>query len=121
MSIKEQLKAKLSRLLPQRDERYAGQLEAIVDGGTRGDPRKPLRWMCKSMRAIARARSARGIEVSDRTVARSLREQGFSLQGVRNTVFVSVGTNHDAKNIWEEIPTSGDCRDRSTVSNRPEE
>ena len=64
---------------------YAVQLEAIVDGGTRGDPRKPLRWTCKSTRAISRELSARGIEVSDRTVARSLREQGFSLQGVRKT------------------------------------
>ncbi len=71
---------------PQEAGRYrpaaCAALEALVDPATRGDPVSPLRWTCLSTRSTWRARSpGPGHPVSDRTVARLLREQGYSLQG----------------------------------------
>jgi hypothetical protein len=55
-------------------------LTALVDPDTRGDPESPLVWTTKSTRNLADALAAGGHRVSDRTVARMLRAQGFSLQ-----------------------------------------
>ena len=55
-------------------------LTALVDPETRGDPESPLVWTTKSTRNLADALSGAGHPVSDRTVARMLRAQGFSLQ-----------------------------------------
>jgi hypothetical protein len=55
-------------------------LTALVDPQTRGDPESPLVWTTKSTRNLADALAAGGHRVSDRTVARMLRAQGFSLQ-----------------------------------------
>jgi hypothetical protein len=66
-------------------------LTALVDPGTRGDPESPLVWTTKSTRNLAQALAAGGHRVSDRTVARMLRAQGFSLQG---NAKVSEGRQH---------------------------
>ena len=55
-------------------------LTALVDPQTRGDPESALVWTTKSTRNLADALAAGGHRVSDRTVARMLRAQGFSLQ-----------------------------------------
>ena len=55
-------------------------MTALVDPETRGDPISPLVWTTKSTRNLADALAAGGHRVSDRTVARMLRAQGFSLQ-----------------------------------------
>ena len=55
-------------------------MTALVDPETRGDPESPLVWTTKSTRNLADALTAAGHRVSDRTVARMLRAQGFSLQ-----------------------------------------
>jgi hypothetical protein len=55
-------------------------LTAPVDPQTRGDPESPLVWTTKSTRNLVDALTAGGHRVSDRTVARMLRAQGFSLQ-----------------------------------------
>jgi hypothetical protein len=55
-------------------------LEALVAPQTRGDPESPLVWTTKSTRNLASALTGAGHPVSDRTVARMLRAQGFSLQ-----------------------------------------
>src|SRR5258708_18479640 len=56
-------------------------LTALVDPGSRGDPQSPLRWTLKSTRELARALTAAGHACSDRTVARLLKGEGYSLQG----------------------------------------
>jgi transposase len=66
--------------LAQTDPGLAA-LSALVDPETRGDPMSLLRWTTKSTRNLAVALAAAGHRVSDRTVARMLREMGFSLQG----------------------------------------
>jgi hypothetical protein len=62
------------------DPELAPTLAALVDPATRGDPESPLVWTTKSTRNLADALTAAGHPVSDRTVARMLRAQGFSLQ-----------------------------------------
>src|SRR5207237_7401631 len=60
-------------------------LERLVDADSRGDPEQPLRWTAKSVRKLAEALRALGHKVSFRTVARLLRELGYSLQANAKT------------------------------------
>jgi DDE family transposase len=62
------------------DPGLAPALTALVAPETRGDPESPLVWTTKSTKNLADALAAQGHPVSDRTVARMLRAQGFSLQ-----------------------------------------
>jgi hypothetical protein len=66
-------------------------LDRLVDPDTRGDPDSPLRWTCKSTRELAEALTAQGHPVSDDTVGRLLREQGYRLQ---RTLKTSEGAQH---------------------------
>ena len=67
--------------LTETDPELVTALQALVDPATRGDPMSLLVWTTKSTRKLAAALSSMGHRVSDRTVARMLREMGFSLQG----------------------------------------
>jgi len=66
--------------LSETDPELAAQLKALVDPETRGDPMSLLVWTTKSTRNLAGALTELGHPVSDRTVARMLRAEGFSLQ-----------------------------------------
>ena len=72
-------------------------LEALVDPDTRGDPESPLRWTCKSTRELAEALTAAGHPVSDDTVGRLLREQGYTLQRTRKTLEGAQHPDRDAQ------------------------
>ena len=75
-------------------------LEKLVDPVTRGDPESPLRWTCKSTRALsAEMLSQFGLRVGDKTIARLLRERGYSLQGISKTV---EGKQHPDRNAQFE-------------------
>lgn len=78
--------------LSETDPQLAAQLKALVDPETRGDPMSLLVWTTKSTKNLAGALTELGHPVSDRTVARMLRAQGFSLQA--NTK-VSEGRQHE--------------------------
>src|SRR4029453_7508128 len=52
---------------------------------TRGDPESPLRWTCKSTRQLADALVGQGFQVSDDTVGRLLKQQGYTLQRTQKT------------------------------------
>jgi hypothetical protein len=58
-------------------------LEALVVDTSRGDPQSPLRWTCKSTRALARALTAQAHPVSHTTVGDLLHTLGDSLQANR--------------------------------------
>jgi hypothetical protein len=60
-------------------------LEAVVGDDTRGDPQSPLRWTCKSTRALAQALTQRHHPVSHAKVGQLLRGLGYSLQSNRKT------------------------------------
>jgi len=75
-------------------------LEKLVDPITRGDPESPLRWTCKSTVALAGELFVQhGIEISDKTVAKLLREHGYSLQAPNKSV---EGTQHPDRNAQFE-------------------
>jgi hypothetical protein len=65
----------------ETDPWLAPALKALVDPHTRGDPESPLVWTTKSTKNLADTLTGNGHPISDRTVARLLRGQGFSLQG----------------------------------------
>jgi hypothetical protein len=87
-------------------------LERLVDPLTRGDPESPLRWTCKSTMVLSSELFAQhGIRISDRTVARLLRDHGYSLQAANKTV---EGAQHPDRNAqFEHINTKAqDCVER---------
>jgi hypothetical protein len=66
-------------------------LDRLVEPDTRGDPDSPLRWTCKSTRELAEALTTQGHPVSDDTVGRLLKQQGYRLQ---RTVKTLKGARH---------------------------
>ncbi len=75
-------------------------LERLVDPLTRGDPESPLRWTCKSTHVLAAEMFAQyGTRISDKTVARLLREHGYSLQAPNKSV---EGAQHPDRNAQFE-------------------
>jgi hypothetical protein len=73
------------KAITESDPKLVDRLEAIIDEQTRGDPESPLRWTCKSTRAIADALTRRKHPVSHTKVAQILHSVGYSLQGNRKT------------------------------------
>ena len=61
------------------------QLEAMIEVQTRGDPASPLRWICKSTRAIAKELARYKHPVSHTKVAQILHDLDYSLQSNRKT------------------------------------
>jgi len=79
--------------------RLAPSLEQLVCPATRGDPSSPLRWTCKSTRQLADELTAQGHPVRPRTVARLLKQAGYSLQGNRKA---REGSKHPDRNAQFE-------------------
>ena len=73
------------KLITATDPQLVDRLEAMIDAQTRGDPESPLRWICKSTRAIAQALTRRRHPVSHTKVAQILRDLDYSLQSNRKT------------------------------------
>jgi DDE family transposase len=87
-------------------------LERLIDPVTRGDPESPLRWTCKSTHALAAEMlAAHGISLCDKTVAKLLREHGYSLQAPNKSV---EGAQHPDRNAqFEHINAKAqDCIQR---------
>src|SRR5450759_3831644 len=64
----------------RKDPGVWAALDALVDPLTRGDPMSPLRWTTKSTVKLADALTQRGHRVGPKTVARLLKDHGYSLQ-----------------------------------------
>ena len=58
------------------------ELLRLVDAGTRGDPVAALRWTTLSLRDLERQLAAPGYRAGKDTVARILKQEGYSLQGM---------------------------------------
>jgi transposase len=71
--------------IQKRDPEIIKMIERLIDPSTRGDPESPIRWTCKSTRAIARIMKARKHPVSYVSIANLLKRMGFSLQSNRKT------------------------------------
>lgn len=75
-------------------------LEKLVDPLTRGDPESPLRWTCKSTHVLSTELFERHrLRISDKTVAKLLREHGYSLQAPNKSV---EGAQHPDRNAQFE-------------------
>jgi transposase len=83
----------------ETDTELAAALERLVDAGTRGDPRSPLRWTCKSTTQLARELTRQGHPISSSTVGRLLKAAGYSLQSNRKT---KEGSQHPDRNAQFE-------------------
>ena len=62
------------------DPTLLSDLEALIEPLARGDPESPLRWTCKSTRALAKELNNNGHSVSHVLVADILQDLGYSLQ-----------------------------------------
>src|SRR2546426_2470867 len=81
----------------QGDERLREELVRILEETTAGDPMSALRWTNQSTQSMAEELTRRGHPVSDKTVARCLREMEYSLQLNRKTKEGPQHPNRDAQ------------------------
>ena len=63
----------------------------------RGDPESPLRWTCKSTRALAAALARQRLPASHEKVAQALRQADYSLQSNRKTAEGKQHRDRDAQ------------------------
>jgi len=69
----------------QQQPMMAAALEGLVEPTARGDPQSPVRWTCKGTRRLAVELRRQGFRVGPDTVAKMLKEAGYSLQANRKT------------------------------------
>ena len=81
------------------DPQVLHALEDLVNPVTRGHPESPLRWTCKSTAKLAEELARQNHPVTDRTVARLLKQAGYSLQANRKT---REGSSHPDRNAQFE-------------------
>jgi hypothetical protein len=90
------------KLQTQNDPELKKDVEALVEGNTRGDPENPLKWTSKSLYKIADALNVKTHRASHSLVSRILSGLGYSLQANRK---VNEGTkdNPDRNAQFEYI------------------
>jgi transposase len=81
----------------EKDPQVWPALERLVDPETRGDPMSPLRWTTKSTVKLAGELAGQGYQVGPRTVARLLKDHGYSLQGNVKTIEGKQHPDRDAQ------------------------
>ena len=85
------------KALSATDPGLVAALLALVEPTRRGDPESPLCWTTLSTRKLAAELTAAGPLVGPDTVAKLLREQGFSLQANAKTVEGGQHPDRDAQ------------------------
>jgi hypothetical protein len=83
--------------LASSDPSLLEAIDELIDSQTRGDPQSPLRWICKSTRAIALQLREQEHPISHMKVAQLLHEQNYSLQSNRKTEEGSDHADRDAQ------------------------
>jgi Rhodopirellula transposase DDE domain len=84
---------------PRAEEKQGGlreELGGLLEEGRRGDPMSAVTWNILSLRDIARQMTLRGFPVSKDTVARLMRADGYSLQGMAK---VLEGRQHQDRDL----------------------
>jgi len=81
----------------QKDQGLRAALDLLVAPATRGDPLRVLCWSSKSTSHLARALSTQKHPVCARTVARILKQAGYSLQANRKAKEGSAHPDRDAQ------------------------
>jgi hypothetical protein len=72
--------------ITELDPQILAALDELVDGESRGDPMRALRWTTKSTANLAGELTAGGHPCAPRTVAKLLQQLGFSLHGNSKTI-----------------------------------
>lgn len=88
------------RALSETDTSLVADLQKLVDPATRGDPGSPLLWTSKNTRHLAQELEKCGHVVSHMTVARLLKQLGYSLQANRKT---KEGKDHPDRDAQFEL------------------
>lgn len=83
--------------LIETDPSLMEDLEKLIDPLTRGDPSSPLCWTSKSTSKLSQALGEQGHKISARTVAKLLRQLGYSLQSNQKTLEGSSHEDRDAQ------------------------
>ena len=83
--------------LTEKDPTLVSDLQRLLEPDVRGDPERPLRWSSKSGAKLAGGLREAGHEVADRTVLKTLKELGYSLQANRKTKEGSSHPDRDAQ------------------------
>jgi transposase len=85
------------RAVAVKDSTLLTDLQRLLEGGVRGDPESLLIWTSKSVRNLAAALKEQGHEVHFTTVAKLLRDLGYSLQANAKTREGSSHPDRDAQ------------------------
>jgi hypothetical protein len=85
------------RPVVEGDPEVVKDLDRLIDPATRGDPESPLRWTSKSLGKLREALVAMGHEISERTLGKLLKAQGFRLQANQKTREGSQHPDRDAQ------------------------
>lgn len=75
-------------------------LDKLIEPATRGDPRSPLRWTIKSTRTLARELKQQGFTAGSTKIAEMLKAKGYSLQSNRKSL---EGKQHPDRNAQFEF------------------
>lgn len=81
--VKVRRKGAGSKRIEERQPGILKALDALVEPVARGDPESPLRWTCKSTRALAAALQEQGFTISQHKVGELLGGLGYSLQAAK--------------------------------------
>src|SRR5437773_3167725 len=96
------------------DPALLAALDGLIDGGTRGDPESPLRWICKSTRTLATELCQQHHPISYVRVAQLLHEQNYSLQSNRK---LEEGDDHPDRDA--QFRHINECVKRALATGRP--
>jgi hypothetical protein len=96
------------------DPALVAALDRLIDGGTRGDPESPLRWICKSTRTLAAELRRQQHPISYVRVAQLLHEQNYSLQSNRK---LEEGEDHPDRDA--QFRHISACVKRALAAGRP--
>ena len=96
------------------DPTLAAALDDLIDGGTRGDPESPLRWICKSTRTLAAELTRQHHPISYVRVGQLLHEQNYSLQSNRK---LEEGEDHPDRDA--QFRHINACVKRALAAGRP--
>jgi hypothetical protein len=96
------------------DPALVAALDGLIEGGTRGDPESPLRWICKSTRTLAAELCQQHHPISYVRVAQLLHEQNYSLQSNRK---LEEGEDHPDRDA--QFRHINNCVKRALAAGRP--
>jgi len=98
-----------------KDPTLLGDLDALIEPTSRGDPQSPLRWTCKSVRHLAKALQQQGHQASRTLVAELLNAAGYSLQSNRKTKEGDSHPDRDAQFAYINIQVSAALAEKQPV------